>query len=79
MPFITPFERYARDLGLADGKADGFHLSLRAMLKGKFKEEGEALAGAVASKDAAWVEAAIERVAVADTLDEARKALELGP
>jgi len=69
--------------GLADGRADGLakglHGGLRALLKGKFKEEGEALAAAVSARDAAWVEAAIERLAEADTLEKARKALEIGP
>jgi hypothetical protein len=83
MKFLTPFERYAAADGLRKGLAygyeDGIRRALRAFLKGKFKEEGAALAAAVSKKDAAWVESAIERLAEADSLDEARKALGLDP
>jgi hypothetical protein len=79
MHYVTPFERYEREASKAEGLAEGVQRSLRAVLKGRFKEQGEALAARVTARDAAWMEAAIERLAEADTLDKARTALELDP
>ena len=103
MRYITPFERYAMEDGLARGMKDGlakgmedglakglekgmekgrasaFQDLLRLKLGAKFAAGGAALAERVEMPDAAALAAALDAIAAADTLEQARAALGLDP
>jgi hypothetical protein len=79
MPYLMSFERRAiergREEGRGEGRIEGLRWAIEASLRGRWGADGMALAGGLAAvADQAQLEALVDAISKAKTLDEVRQA-----